>query len=282
MCVLHLERRLCRSQRRLRLRSSQWTDTVAGYQPTIQHQRRPGRRHGRLQSAAQHRRVGLEGDIGWSGIKGSTTVNCLSTCETSNGWLGTARGRIGYAFDRFLPYFTGGAAFGEVKGSVLGFGSFSQTKVGWTVGGGLEYAFVDNWTPSSNISMSISARRPAARLLRRQSVRRYLPDQHRARRRQLQILSAPLGAADTGPASAGPSFQNFHVSRNRSTRGPRRPGAVRPAFAKIVMTIRRHPQSYMPAPAGTGETAPFSLRSDGWAAPSRLLRHPSGLHERSV
>ena len=90
--------------------------------------------------------VGLEADIDWSNIKGSTTVNCVSTCETSNGWLGTARGRIGYAFDRFLPYFTGGAAFGEVKGSVLGFGGFSETKVGWTVGGGLEYAFVDNWT----------------------------------------------------------------------------------------------------------------------------------------
>ena len=90
--------------------------------------------------------VGLEADIDWSNIKGSTTVNCVTTCETSNSWLGTARGRIGYAFDRFLPYFTGGAAFGAVKGSVLGFGSFSETKVGWTVGGGLEYAFVNNWT----------------------------------------------------------------------------------------------------------------------------------------
>jgi outer membrane immunogenic protein len=90
--------------------------------------------------------AGLAADIDWSNIKGSTTVNCVSRCETSNGWLGTARGRIGYAFDRFLPYFTGGAAFGEVKGSVLGFGSFSETKVGWTAGGGLEYAFVDNWT----------------------------------------------------------------------------------------------------------------------------------------
>ena len=90
--------------------------------------------------------VGLEGDIDWSGNKGSTTINCVTTCTTSNPWLGTARGRIGYAFDRFLPYVTAGAAFGGVKGSVLGFGSFSQTKVGWTAGAGLEYAFVDNWT----------------------------------------------------------------------------------------------------------------------------------------
>jgi outer membrane immunogenic protein len=90
--------------------------------------------------------VGLEGDIGWSGIKGSTTTNCITTCETSSSWLGTARGRIGYAFDRFLPYFTAGAAFGEVKGSVIGIGSFAETKIGWTIGGGLEYAFVDNWT----------------------------------------------------------------------------------------------------------------------------------------
>jgi outer membrane immunogenic protein len=89
---------------------------------------------------------GLEGDVGWSGIKGSTTANCIGTCETSNRWLGTARGRIGYAFDRFLPYLTAGAAFGDIKGSVLGIGRFDETRVGWTGGGGLEYAFIDNWS----------------------------------------------------------------------------------------------------------------------------------------
>lgn len=89
---------------------------------------------------------GFEGDLDWSNIKGSTTTNCIGTCETSNTWLGTARARVGYAFDRFLPYLTAGAAFGGVKGTVAGFGSFSETQVGWTGGGGLEYAFVDNWT----------------------------------------------------------------------------------------------------------------------------------------
>ena len=89
---------------------------------------------------------GFEGDLDWSNIKGSTTTNCISTCETSNTWLGTGRGRVGYALDRFLPYFTAGVAFGDVKGSVTGLGSASQTKVGWTAGAGLEYAFVDHWT----------------------------------------------------------------------------------------------------------------------------------------
>ena len=59
---------------------------------------------------------------------------------------GTARGRIGYAFDRFLPYITGGGAFGDVKGSLLGAGDFKQTKAGWTAGAGVEYAFIDNWS----------------------------------------------------------------------------------------------------------------------------------------
>ena len=89
---------------------------------------------------------GLEGDIDWSNIKGSITTTCLGTCQTSNNWLGTARGRVGYAFDRFLPYLTAGAAFGDVKGSVAGVGSFSETKVGWAGGAGLEYAFIDNWS----------------------------------------------------------------------------------------------------------------------------------------
>ena len=89
--------------------------------------------------------VGLEGDFDWSNIKGSTT-QCIGTCQTSNNWLGTARGRIGYAFDRFLPYFTAGAAFGDVKGTVVGVGEFKATKVGWTGGVGAEYAFMDNWS----------------------------------------------------------------------------------------------------------------------------------------
>ena len=90
---------------------------------------------------------GIEGDIDWSGIKGS--VDCGGAdCETSNTWLGTARARIGYGgWANFMPYLTGGAAFGNVKASnnVLGT-SASSTRFGWSAGVGMEYAVMTNWS----------------------------------------------------------------------------------------------------------------------------------------
>jgi outer membrane immunogenic protein len=76
-------------------------------------------------------------------------------------WFGTVRGRIGIAFDRVLPYFTGGWAYGNrtfdgtvtatnpTTGAVLGqtaFTTSSNLTNGWTVGGGVEWAFWDHWT----------------------------------------------------------------------------------------------------------------------------------------
>jgi outer membrane immunogenic protein len=90
---------------------------------------------------------GVEGDIGASWIKGTDTAACgIPGCETKNDWFGTARGRIGYGgFNGWMPYITGGAAFGDIKAST-GFGSQTSTKLGWTVGGGLEIALWDSWS----------------------------------------------------------------------------------------------------------------------------------------
>jgi outer membrane immunogenic protein len=41
---------------------------------------------------------------------------------------------------------TGGAAFGNIKTSIAGVGDASDSKVGWTVGGGLEAAIAGPWT----------------------------------------------------------------------------------------------------------------------------------------
>jgi outer membrane immunogenic protein len=88
---------------------------------------------------------GLEGDVDWTNIKDSTLCG-PTVCETKNDWFGTFRGRIGYSFDRVMPYFTGGVAFGNVKADLPGLGSWSNTNAGWTVGAGIEAAIAGNWT----------------------------------------------------------------------------------------------------------------------------------------
>ena len=87
--------------------------------------------------------LGLEGDMNWSDIGGSDSCpNVNFTCRTRNKWLATARGRVGYALDRFLPYVTTGAAFGDVHTEIPDFGSSREAEVGWTIGGGLEAGIV--------------------------------------------------------------------------------------------------------------------------------------------
>ncbi len=89
---------------------------------------------------------GLETDIDWSNIKGSAPCG-VTTCSTTNNFLGTFRGRLGYAgWDRFLPYITGGLAYGDIHTNVAAFGSGSSTRAGWTLGGGLEFAIAGPWT----------------------------------------------------------------------------------------------------------------------------------------
>ena len=91
---------------------------------------------------------GVEGDLDYSTIKGDTNTGiCVGiVCETRNQWLGTARGRIGYAFDRLLPYLTAGGAFGDVKMTPSAFASETETRVGWTAGGGLEFGIAGPWS----------------------------------------------------------------------------------------------------------------------------------------
>jgi len=58
---------------------------------------------------------------------------------------GSARGRLGVAFDRTLLYATGGVALANFFPFALG-ESFNQARPGWTAGGGVEYALAENWS----------------------------------------------------------------------------------------------------------------------------------------
>ena len=115
---------------------------------------------------------GLEGDFDWADVKDSVACAPVVTCETKNTWLATFRGRVGYAFDRWLPYITGGGAYGNVKATVsvpirASSASASSNQLGWTVGAGLEYAFLGNWTRQDRISLRRS--RQIRHRLRRRS-----------------------------------------------------------------------------------------------------------------
>lgn len=90
--------------------------------------------------------LGVEGDLDWSDMRGSSPCGGVTTCNVHNDWLGTVRGRLGYSFDRIMPYVTGGLAVGNIKSSIAGVGSADETKAGWTVGGGVEAHISGPWT----------------------------------------------------------------------------------------------------------------------------------------
>lgn len=95
---------------------------------------------------------GIEGDWDWSDINGSIALPglCLGgSCFTNLRQFGTLRGRVGYAWNQWLFYGTGGAAFGDVRagqdGCPVGFCG-SNTRTGWTAGAGIEVGFAQNWS----------------------------------------------------------------------------------------------------------------------------------------
>jgi outer membrane immunogenic protein len=101
--------------------------------------------------------AGLEGDLSWVGKQGaSNNIPPFAsgiTDITREHWLGTGRLRLGVVpVDRRLFYVTGGFAAAGVEAvvntNVARDGSLAatQTRWGWTTGGGLEAALFQNWS----------------------------------------------------------------------------------------------------------------------------------------
>src|SRR5262249_30840294 len=113
---------------------------------------------------------GIESDWDYSAINTGTTASICTfsgQCQTGNNWLATVRGRAGYAADRVLLYLTGGGAFANVQTNFNGV-TTSHTQSGWTAGGGIEWAFADNWT--AKVELSLCQSRQRQRELRDQHV----------------------------------------------------------------------------------------------------------------
>jgi outer membrane immunogenic protein len=99
---------------------------------------------------------GVEADAAWSDVDDNATDTIIipfiidipvsTQVEVEMDWLATIRGRVGYAWDRFLVYGTGGAAFAHVSTDVdqfifgfpTGSDSASATHTGWAAGIGVE------------------------------------------------------------------------------------------------------------------------------------------------
>jgi outer membrane immunogenic protein len=95
--------------------------------------------------------LGVEADFQGADLKaGSSFAGLGIVGEGKTEWFGTVRGRVGFAYDRFLPYITGGLAYGNVKTTLApgvtinGLNSDDNTHTGWTLGAGVEYAFTNN------------------------------------------------------------------------------------------------------------------------------------------
>lgn len=105
----------------------------------------------------------------WTAAPTDDSANSVSLISNQYGrynlqYLGTVRGRFGIlATPTLLVYGTGGLAYGGVSASVqntqlwlapscgcnyliVGNGSTSNTQVGWTAGGGMEWIFMPNWS----------------------------------------------------------------------------------------------------------------------------------------
>jgi outer membrane immunogenic protein len=109
--------------------------------------------------------VGIEIDYGAFRARATRDVTFLLSpavvsqlhSEASTDWLFTARPRVGWIYSIGFAYVTGGVAVTGLSAKTTyidnantpqpnGVVSAAETKVGWTVGGGLELAIAPRWT----------------------------------------------------------------------------------------------------------------------------------------
>ncbi|TBN48752.1 porin family protein [Hansschlegelia quercus] len=91
--------------------------------------------------------IGIEADANYSDADAHRGTAAFGGGRISNSFdfTGAVRGRVGYAFNRFLVYGAGGVAFADPQ--IKAGGSSDDTiAVGWTIGGGVEAALSDNVT----------------------------------------------------------------------------------------------------------------------------------------
>jgi outer membrane immunogenic protein len=98
--------------------------------------------------------IGFEADASAADIRGDQTATVFGITGTAHArtdWLASATGRLGWAWNAVLLYAKGGAAWAGDKyfADIPIFAEHleaSETRAGWTVGAGVEWAFWSNWS----------------------------------------------------------------------------------------------------------------------------------------
>jgi outer membrane immunogenic protein len=95
--------------------------------------------------------LGAEWDFEWMSLGGSATDPASFEHLVSSHWISTVTGRLGWALNATLVYLKGGLAFASERDIVISPTNASastgaETRGGWTIGGGVEYAFDPHWS----------------------------------------------------------------------------------------------------------------------------------------
>ncbi|WJR81976.1 carbohydrate porin [Bradyrhizobium sp. NP1] len=96
--------------------------------------------------------LGIEADASFTSPEDAPRVT-PAPFNSSIDYTGTLRGRIGYAFGRWMPYVTGGFALGHTRvninedpAPVTIISRVGNYQTGWTAGAGVEFAVSGNWS----------------------------------------------------------------------------------------------------------------------------------------
>ena len=93
---------------------------------------------------------GVEGSFAGAHISGSVVdpLNAAGVVSVNTDALGSVVVRLGYTTwnNQLMLYAKGGAAGVENKWNSTVVGSFTEDRLGWTVGAGLEWAFAPRWS----------------------------------------------------------------------------------------------------------------------------------------
>ena len=115
--------------------------------------------------------IGLEADAAYTDLTARRGVvtpapGGLNTFRQDLNFLGTVRGRVGYAFDRVLVYGTGGFAYGDVDsratffspaGAAQFIGGRAGIQTGWAAGAGIEYALPTSFSLFNSSAVTVKA-----------------------------------------------------------------------------------------------------------------------------